>query len=399
MEDNLLEKRYEDFFQVYFTWLRSKRTQELPTLSIYNTFHEYFSSREEVDFIIKSTGIAVDDYLTLTEQVGDRTFVRLEITQRGIETLIIPRIFGLEKIYMDIFGEAVTALFVPAPEVKVLEPEEIEDPSSKSVETSAMEVFNYQGNGVTFKAIGGVVMVNATEMAKPFGKQPSDYLRLSTSIEFRQVLEDQISGNSPNCDNQVVTTIKGSSEYGGGTWMHEDLAIHFAMWLAPAFSLWTVQRIKEYMQKGTISKSSAVDFSNPLESAKKVAEYACLFVQSEEGRLLLVAKQTEDEPKVAGYNQMIEKEGLYDFRDIAQVLGIEGYGRTNLVKLMKSGKVKILDKKCVPYQDYISRGYFRIILNLSGAKQTFVTNSGLDFIWRFMYRNKIVTTKLRPVTV
>ena len=103
MEDNTLEKRYKYFFQVYFTWLRSKRTQELPTLSIYNTFHEYFSSREEVDFIIKSTGTAVDDYLTLTEQVGDRTFVRLEITQRGIETLIIPRIFGLEKIYMDIF--------------------------------------------------------------------------------------------------------------------------------------------------------------------------------------------------------------------------------------------------------------------------------------------------------
>jgi len=81
------------------------------------------------------------------------------------------------------------------------------------------------------------------------------------------------------------------------------------------------------------------------------------------------------------------------------VLGIEGYGRTNLLKLMRDGKVKILDKKCVPYYNYITLGYFRIILNATGIKQTFVTNSGLDFIWRFMYRNKIVTTKLRPTTV
>jgi phage antirepressor YoqD-like protein len=263
-----------------------------------------------------------------------------------------------------------------------------------------MEVFNYQGNGVTFKKVGDNIMVNATEMAKPFGKLVADYLRLKATTELRQVLDSQHYGNSHNAMNQSVIVSKGGSNLTDtGTWLHQKLAIDLARWLSPEFNLWTIDTIMEYMQKGTISRTPAVDFSNPLESAKKVAEYAGLFVKSEEGRLLLVAKQVEDEPKVAGYNQMIDKEGLYDFRDIAQVLGIEGYGRTNLVKLMKSGKVKILDKKCVPYQNYISLGYFRIILNLSGAKQTFVTNSGLDFIWRFMHKNKIVSTKLRPATV
>jgi hypothetical protein len=129
-------------------------------------------------------------------------------------------------------------------------------------------------------------MVNATEMGKPFGKLPADYLRLKSTTEFRQVLEGQIYGDSHISDSQILNVVQGSSESGGGTWMHEDLAIHYAMWLAPAFGLWVVQTINEYLQKGFISKNS-VDLSNPLESAKKLLEYTGLVVQAEEERFFL----------------------------------------------------------------------------------------------------------------
>jgi phage antirepressor YoqD-like protein len=390
--DAVTESTYRDEIIKYFGLIRGGYKE----VTLWNCLKLTPLSLVELEEKVKKEGIVITDYLTLTDNSTRVPTVDIQLTQQGFEKFIVSVNPDISTIYYGIFGSAALEAQKVAQEV-IIFPEH--DTVVESV-SEAMEVFNYQGNGVTFKKVGDNIMVNATEMAKPFGKLVADYLRLKATTELRQVLDSQHYGNSHNAMNQSVIVSKGGSNLTDtGTWLHQKLAIDLARWLSPEFNLWTIDTIMEYMQKGTISRTPAVDFSNPLESAKKVAEYAGLFVKSEEGRLLLVAKQVEDEPKVAGYNQMIDKEGLYDFRDIAQVLGIEGYGRTNLVKLMKSGKVKILDKKCVPYQNYISLGYFRIILNLSGAKQTFVTNSGLDFIWRFMHKNKIVSTKLRPATV
>jgi phage antirepressor YoqD-like protein len=390
--DAVTESTYRDEIIKYFGLIRGGYKE----VTLWNCLKLTPLSLEELEEKVKKEGIVITDYLTLTDNSTRIPTVDIQLTQQGFEKFIVSVNPDISTIYYGIFGSAALEAQKVTKEV-IIFPEH--DTVVESV-SEAMEVFNYHGNGVTFKKVGDNIMVNATEMAKPFGKLVADYLRLKATTELRQVLDSQHYGNSHNAMNQSVIVSKGGSNLTDtGTWLHQKLAIDLARWLSPEFNLWTIDTIMEYMQKGTISRTPAVDFSNPLESAKKVAEYAGLFVKSEEGRLLLVAKQVEDEPKVAGYNQMIDKEGLYDFRDIAQVLGIEGYGRTNLVKLMKSGKVKILDKKCVPYQNYISLGYFRIILNLSGAKQTFVTNSGLDFIWRFMHKNKIVSTKLRPTTV
>ena len=50
-----------------------------------------------------------------------------------------------------------------------------------------IHIFNYNGNGVTFRK-GDSVMVNATEMAKPFGKLVGDWLRLKSTNEFINAL-------------------------------------------------------------------------------------------------------------------------------------------------------------------------------------------------------------------
>lgn len=39
------------------------------------------------------------------------------------------------------------------------------------------KVFNYNGTDITFASDENGLMVNATEMAKPFGKQPSDWTK------------------------------------------------------------------------------------------------------------------------------------------------------------------------------------------------------------------------------
>ena len=45
------------------------------------------------------------------------------------------------------------------------------------------KVFSYDNNPITFQ-IGEAMMVNATEMAKPFGKRPAKWLELPTTKNF-----------------------------------------------------------------------------------------------------------------------------------------------------------------------------------------------------------------------
>ena len=107
------------------------------------------------------------------------------------------------------------------------------------------KIFFYKGSPITFQK-GNGVMVNATEMAKPFGKRPIDYLRLPSTNE----LLSAIVRKSHISENQLVISKQGSTENGGGTWMHEDIALDFAQWLSVDFRLWCNDRIKELLQYG-----------------------------------------------------------------------------------------------------------------------------------------------------
>lgn len=115
------------------------------------------------------------------------------------------------------------------------------------------QVFEYNGNAVTFQLGNGDVMVNATQMAKPFNKQPYEYLRLPSTNE----LVKAITGKSRIDENQLVTTIRGGSN--PGTWMHEDIALDFAQWLSVDFRLWCLDRIKELVRFGITATQPTID--------------------------------------------------------------------------------------------------------------------------------------------
>lgn len=114
------------------------------------------------------------------------------------------------------------------------------------------EIFNYNGNPITFQ-IGEATMVNATEMAKPFGKQPSDWTKTKSSQEFIDSLS--IVRNILRTD--LMRVVQGGSMQ--GTWMHEDVAIEFARWLSPAFGIWCNDRIKEILKYGITAIPGTLD--------------------------------------------------------------------------------------------------------------------------------------------
>ena len=110
-----------------------------------------------------------------------------------------------------------------------------------------MQVYNYNGVDIPFDTEKGV-LINATEMAKPFGekKAPKWFLRNAKTKEFIEVLTKV--RKSTFTDLLIVR--KGSSKLGGGTWMQEDLALYYAQWLSPEFHIWCNDRIKEILTQG-----------------------------------------------------------------------------------------------------------------------------------------------------
>ena len=68
---------------------------------------------------------------------------------------------------------------------------------------------------------------NATEMAKPFGKRPNDWL---TGEEAQSYIEALLitrnSGNSTVNRNHLIKTRRGGKY--GGTWLHHNLGLRFA---------------------------------------------------------------------------------------------------------------------------------------------------------------------------
>lgn len=111
-------------------------------------------------------------------------------------------------------------------------------------------IFKFDNNEInfSFRGDGNGTMVNATEMAKPFGKRPSKWLELPSTKEFLNIL---VNVRKLDIENLVVS-VKGGSNFGPrhGTWFHEDVAIEYARWLNPMFAIWCNDRIKEIMING-----------------------------------------------------------------------------------------------------------------------------------------------------
>lgn len=109
----------------------------------------------------------------------------------------------------------------------------------------------YEGNEVAFDPRTTFVKVNATEMAKPYGreKRPQQFLRTKETQEYIQALS--VAHKCATTD--LVTVKQGGKAHEQGTWMHELLALRYAQWLSPYFSIWVDMQIREILMQKAIS--------------------------------------------------------------------------------------------------------------------------------------------------
>lgn len=114
------------------------------------------------------------------------------------------------------------------------------------------QIFQYNGSPITFQK-GDNVMVNATQMAKSFGKEPKFWLMNQSTTDYL----NELSKVRNLTLTDLVQVTKGGNN--PGTWMHEDVALEFARWLSPAFAIWCNDRIKELLQYGMTANFGAND--------------------------------------------------------------------------------------------------------------------------------------------
>lgn len=87
----------------------------------------------------------------------------------------------------------------------------------------------------------------------------------------------------------------------------------------------------------------------------------------------------EMKPKVGYYDQVIDKNGLTNFRDTAKMLGWKPKAFNQLLEdhgyIYRTGSKKTIK----PYSEYVAKGYFEIKDTNSGFTQTLITAKGRSF--------------------
>lgn len=253
------------------------------------------------------------------------------------------------------------------------------------------QIFQYNGSPITFQK-GDSVMVNATQMAKPFGKLAKDWLSNKSTKEFLSTLSAvriiPLTG---------LVEIKQGGNGEQGTWMHEDVAMEFARWLSPAFAIWCNDRIKELLTIGMTATQPTLE--QMIDNPDLVIQLATqLKKEREEKEKLRIENESQqhkiaiDAPKVEFYDEVVDSKDALPMDRVAKLLNI-GIGRNRLFAFLREKKVLMPNN--TPYQKYVELGWFRCVESKFSKPngdtciniKTVVLQKGLDGI-RKMFNNK-----------
>ena len=223
------------------------------------------------------------------------------------------------------------------------------------------DIINYEwdGSSISFNLSGNGTMINATEMAKAFGKRPVDWLRFDQSKNFIKVL----SKVRNHTLEELVYVVKGGNH--PGTWMHEDVAIEFARWLNPLFGIWCNDKVKELMINGySVIGNTREDFERAYQEIQgrlsQVEQENCQ-IKQENYQL----KQSLDTQRAAEAfcNTVFQgSENLYTMTDIVKGLGFS-IGRVEMYNKLEELGYMFRHSKIWRLKDpWSKQGYTKDIL-------------------------------------
>lgn len=160
----------------------------------------------------------------------------------------------------------------------------------------------------------------------------------------------------------------------------------------PMFELTLSQAKQVLVRESKFVRKAIIAYIDKLENAlKETMKLPKTFAEA----LRLAAEQQEElekqqkvieeqKPKVEFYDTVTGSPDTIDMRQVATTLNI-GIGRNKIFEILRNEG--ILDRRNVPYQQYVERGYFRTVESTYMKKdmvciniKTVVYQKGLDFI-------------------
>lgn len=232
------------------------------------------------------------------------------------------------------------------------------------------KIFSYNGNDILFD-IKDDVMVNATQLAKIYGKRPAEYLRLPDTVK----LINAITRKYGISENYLVVTSKGGniSDMGKshivdnqqGTWMHRLIVVDFCQWLDIDLKLWCTEKLDELMRYGMTATQPTLEqmINNPdlvISLATQLKSEREEKVRLEQEKKRLEDKTAKQEPYVSFVKTAFKADGKVDIGQAAKILGLP-FGRNTLFKKLKEAGVFFANRN-EPKQKYIDAGYFEMTL-------------------------------------
>ena len=252
-------------------------------------------------------------------------------------------------------------------------------------EQNSIVTFSYEGTPVSFSK-GEGVMVNATEMAKPFGKKAVDFLKSQSTKDFVQELTKV--RNITLAD--LVKIIKGGNN--PGTWMHEDVALEFARWLSPKFAIWCNDRIKQLLTQGvaTVADDDAA-LLHAMQILQRRIDDKTQRLQMAESQLVEQQRTIQSLAPMADYTrQVLQSQSTYTLTQVAKDLGMRSVRA--LTDLLRKHRILFRQSdQWLPTANYASRGFFKTRTasfirpdnTIGTSLSTVVTEQGRVFIHHF----------------
>lgn len=217
------------------------------------------------------------------------------------------------------------------------------------------KTFSYNGNDVLFD-IKDDVMVNATQLAKIYGKRPNDYLSLPTTNQ----LINAITRKYGIAENQLIKTERGGIQ--PGTWMHRLIVVDFCQWLDIDLKLWCTEKLDELMRYGmTATQPTLEQMINNPDLVISLATQ--LKNEREEKQRLelknkhLEKKTAEQEPYVSFAKTAFTTDDKVDIGMAAKILKL-GFGRNTLFQKLRQVGV-FFSNRNEPKQRFVKAGKIR----------------------------------------
>ena len=165
-------------------------------------------------------------------------------------------------------------------------------------------------------------------------------------------------------------------------------ALKFKLQYIEAFN-----KMEEYIKNGEVKVFSYM-IDDPAKRARLWADemdevYAIIHEKEEENQQLTQVVE-EAKPKVQAFEQAMEIDKLHTMKEVANLMGV---GRNTLFAQLR--KAKILNESNLPYQRYISSGYFQMKHVVKSKTHSFnvtlATQKGMG--WLVMNKDKIMNKK------